>query len=208
MKNIQIFILSVLLFCFPAAIFAQDSGDMPERTPEQEAEKQTEKLQQELDLTPEQTRQVHEINLKYARRRQQSNSRTEAVERIKEKDNDLRKVLSSRQYEKLQSKRYERSRSENPSSGGQSRQQSGVSSGEVSTRRRTVRPRSAETTATPNSQTRQSSEKPTENAPRNVQKPANAPASLRQNSDDKQRAVPDSSKTSPPPRPAPSQNRK
>jgi Spy/CpxP family protein refolding chaperone len=50
-------------------------------------------MQQELNLTTEQTQQVHEINLKYARERQVSNSRTEALQRIKNKEQDLRRVL-------------------------------------------------------------------------------------------------------------------
>jgi hypothetical protein len=106
--KIKILILSFLLL--PAIqVFSQTTTEMPERTPEQEAAKQTEKLQQELDLNTEQTRLVNEINLKYARARQSSNSRIEAMQRIKDKDNDLRRVLTGEQYTRLQNKRYERS---------------------------------------------------------------------------------------------------
>ena len=64
---------------------------------------------QENTNTPEQVQQVHEINLKYARERQVSNSRTEALQRVKNKEQDLRKVLKPAQYNELQNKQYERS---------------------------------------------------------------------------------------------------
>ena len=88
---------------------AQETPVVMQRTPEQEAAKQTEKLQQELSLTQEQVRKVYEINLRYARARQVSNTRTEAMERMKNKNADLEKVLTADQNERLQSKRYERS---------------------------------------------------------------------------------------------------
>lgn len=88
---------------------SQDNNSTPERTPELEATKQTEKLQKELRLSEEQLKQVHEINLKYARERQISNSRTEALERIKNKDADLKRVLKPEQYEQLKNKKYENS---------------------------------------------------------------------------------------------------
>jgi len=88
---------------------SQENSVVPQRTPEQEAAKQTEKLQQELGLTPEQTKQVYEINLKYARERQVSNTRSEAVERMKNKNADIQKILTAEQSDRLQTKRYERS---------------------------------------------------------------------------------------------------
>ncbi len=105
----------MIFFACSVALYAQDSADMPTRTPEQEALRQTEKLKQELDLTPEQTKKVYEINLRYAIQRQNSNSRSEAMERIKNKDTDIKKVLSTEQYDKLQNKHYERSTYKIPS---------------------------------------------------------------------------------------------
>ncbi|NDV45744.1 hypothetical protein D0T49_01595 [Paludibacter sp. 221] len=90
------------------SLIAQDKN-LPIRTPEQEATRQTERLQQELNLTPEQTRKVYEINLRYARQRQQSNTRSEAMERTKNKDADLKRVLNNEQYNQLRDKHYERS---------------------------------------------------------------------------------------------------
>lgn len=97
------FILSLLLFHLPA----QNAEGRPERTPEQEASKQTEVLQRELNLTPEQSLQIYAINLKYAKERQQSNTRTDAIERMKRKNADYQKVLTKEQYEHLQNKQLE-----------------------------------------------------------------------------------------------------
>lgn len=94
-----------------SAIFSahgQENTNTPQRTPEQEAVKQTEKLQQELNLSTEQTKQVYEINLHYARERQTSNTRNQAIERMKNKNADVQRILSPEQNERLQTKRYER----------------------------------------------------------------------------------------------------
>jgi Spy/CpxP family protein refolding chaperone len=103
--------LSIFLFFLTLTLpmQSQENSVVPQRTPEQEAAKQTEKLQQELGLTPEQTKQVYEINLKYARERQVSNTRSEAVERMKNKNADIQRILTAEQSDRLQTKRYERS---------------------------------------------------------------------------------------------------
>lgn len=103
------YIVFVFLVFLSINISGQENTTMPERTPEQEAAKQTEKMQQELKLTPEQARQIHEINLKYARARKVSNSRSDAIQRIKDKEADLSRVLNDMQRSVLQNKRYERS---------------------------------------------------------------------------------------------------
>lgn len=99
--------------CLGLPIRSQDNISVPQRTPEQEAVKQTEKIQQELNLTPNQIKQVYEINLRYARERQVSNTRSEAMERIKNKNSDMQLILTENQYNQLQNKRYERSSIEN-----------------------------------------------------------------------------------------------
>lgn len=101
------FSLLVFFIC-SVSLFAQDS-ERTSRTPEQEAARQTERLKQELNLTPEQVREVYSINLRHAKQRQISNSRTEAMERIRNKNADLKLVLTEEQYEKLQNKHHERS---------------------------------------------------------------------------------------------------
>ena len=94
------------------SVAGQENTATLQRTPEQEAMKQTDKLQQELNLTPEQVKQIYDINLRYARERQISNKRSEAMERMKNKNAEIQQVLSQEQNEKLQSKRYERTNSE------------------------------------------------------------------------------------------------
>ncbi len=107
--NLLKIIVLFLLFLYPVANFGQENNSIPERTPEQEAAKQTEKLQQELNMSTEQARQVHEINLKYARARKVSNTRMDAIQRIKDKEIELSRVLDEQQQSVLQNKRYERS---------------------------------------------------------------------------------------------------
>lgn len=113
MKNgIKIVLLS-LFMCLGLSIHSQDNVSVPQRTPEQEAAKQTEKIQQELNLTPDQIKQVYEINLRYARERQVSNTRSQAMERIKNKNTEMQRILTENQYNQLQNKRYERTSIEN-----------------------------------------------------------------------------------------------
>lgn len=113
MKNgIKILLLSLFL-CLGLPIRSQDNTSIPQRTPEQEAVKQTEKIQQELNLTPDQIKQVYEINLRYARERQVSNTRSQAMERIKNKNTEMQRILTENQYNQLQNKRYERTSIEN-----------------------------------------------------------------------------------------------
>jgi len=104
--NIALFLLFLLTMTLQGQ--GQENSTVPKRTPEQEAAKQTEKLQQELNLNQDQAKQVYEINLRYARDRQISNKRSEAMERMKNKNADIQRVLSPEQNDRLQSKRYER----------------------------------------------------------------------------------------------------
>lgn len=108
MKFLKI-ILLLFIFWAPNGLQSQESTAIPMRTPEQEAARQTERLQQELNLSSEQARQIHEINLKYARARKVSNTRIEAIQRIKDKELELSRILNEQQQSVLQNKRYERS---------------------------------------------------------------------------------------------------
>ena len=105
--------LLLLLLCLVSAIRSQENIVISQRIPEQEALKQTEKLQQELSLTAEQTRQIYDINLRYARERQISNTRSEALERIKNKNAEFQQILNTAQNNRLQNKRYERNSIDN-----------------------------------------------------------------------------------------------
>jgi len=110
MKIIRNIIL-LLFFTFQCAppLVCQSSINPPERSTEQEALSQTEKMQKELNLSAEQTRQIYEINLRYAHLRQKSNSRAEAMERIKLKNAEIQQKLTESQRQKLMNKQYERS---------------------------------------------------------------------------------------------------
>lgn len=110
-KNILTLLL--LVFTCLSAAYSQDSPSIPQRTAEQEALKQTEKLKQELLLTPEQARIIYEINLRYERQRQISNTRSEAMERIKNKNAEIERILTPEQKNALYNKRFERSAYEN-----------------------------------------------------------------------------------------------
>jgi len=107
-------VLVLIFFTIACAGYSQDNNVVLKRTPEQEAMKQTEKLQQELNLSPEQIKQLYDINLKYEKERQISNKRSEAVERMKNKNADIQQVLTSEQNEKLLTKRYQRTNTEVP----------------------------------------------------------------------------------------------
>jgi Na+-transporting methylmalonyl-CoA/oxaloacetate decarboxylase gamma subunit len=113
MTTIKIHFLFLFLIILTVSPHAQDNLNTPQRTPEQEATKQTEKLQQELNLSFDQAKQVYEINLKYARERQISNTRTQAMERMKNKNAEIEQVLKPDQNSKLQSMRYDRSTIQN-----------------------------------------------------------------------------------------------
>lgn len=113
MKTLKI-VLVILFFTIACSGYSQDNNVVLKRTPEQEAMKQTEKLQQELNLTPEQIKQLYDINLKYEKERQISNKRSEAVERMKNKNAEIQQVLTAEQNERLQTKRYQRTNSETP----------------------------------------------------------------------------------------------
>jgi Na+-transporting methylmalonyl-CoA/oxaloacetate decarboxylase gamma subunit len=108
MKIFKIISLILFLLIIVLPVYSQQNSVVPNRTPEQEASKQTEKIQQELNLNQEQTNKVYEINLRYARERQMSNNRGEALERMKNKNAEIKQVLSPEQNERLQTKRYER----------------------------------------------------------------------------------------------------
>lgn len=97
--------LSLILAISCVSLLNAQGSSIASRTPEQEARKQTEKLQEELNLGDEQVKSVYDVNLKYAKERKESNTRSDAMNRIRKKDEDLKKILNSVQYKKLKSKR-------------------------------------------------------------------------------------------------------
>lgn len=94
MKN---YILLILFMAMSAAAFAQNDVCRPARTPEEEAQKQTQMLQRELSLTDAQCDTVYKIHLKYATMRQISNTRAESLERMNAMTAELLNVLTKAQ---------------------------------------------------------------------------------------------------------------
>ena len=107
MRRVLKYILFLLLAINIPTFSVAQSTSVIDRTPEQEAVKQTDKMQKELNLTPEQVKNIYEINLKYARERKHSNKRSDAVNRIRSKTEEIGKVLNDRQNYELQTKRSE-----------------------------------------------------------------------------------------------------
>ncbi|MFV0390686.1 MAG: hypothetical protein ACK5KP_02185 [Paludibacteraceae bacterium] len=102
----SIFCVAIIFLAVNLSLTATaQSTSVANLTPEQEASKQTEKLQQELNLSSQQAKDVYDINLKYALERKQSNKRSDAVVRIKKKNEEINRILNSTQKEELQSKR-------------------------------------------------------------------------------------------------------
>jgi hypothetical protein len=105
--------LAVILFVFgmPQA-FAQ-LDELKNTTPGERASLQTELMKSKLALTPEQTRVVADLNLKYANRMEpiikgSSNSLTKMFQMRKinnEKETELKRILSSQQWEKFEASR-------------------------------------------------------------------------------------------------------
>ncbi len=92
-------ILFLSFVCLAICVMAQ-----PPRLPfsgctaEEEAEKQTVMMQYELKLTQEQRDTIYQINLKYAQARRVSNTRAEMIERINQKMQEFKGVLTKEQY--------------------------------------------------------------------------------------------------------------
>lgn len=103
MKSRIVYIMLFTLLFFASKIAAQTSTD--QRTPEQEATKQTEILQSELNLSPEQTKQVYQINLRYEKVRQNTSSRKTALQVIRQKNEEIQQVLTQQQKGQLQNRR-------------------------------------------------------------------------------------------------------
>ena len=102
-----------LVIGMPCA-FAQ-LDELKNTTPEERASLQTELMKSKLALTPEQTRAVTDLNLKYANRMEpiikgSSSSLTKMFQMRKinnEKETELKRILSSQQWEKFDASRDE-----------------------------------------------------------------------------------------------------
>lgn len=111
MRNVAKILFIIFLVTFvPVYGITQNDTDnsINQRTPEQEATKQTEKLQTELNLTPEQVKAIYQINLRYAQARKNATRRADAMQIIKNKDENIRKILTPMQNQQLESRRTSR----------------------------------------------------------------------------------------------------
>lgn len=74
----------------------------PQRTAEQIAEKQTERLVRELGITDSVQRDtLYRMHLKYVRLREKSNTRAEELERTQQRYDELKQILTKEQYEQF-----------------------------------------------------------------------------------------------------------
>lgn len=94
--KISIYILIALL-AFSGVLCAQHH---PHRTPEDIANKQTEMLVRELQITDSLVRDtLYRMHLKFARKRQISHTRAEAMLFMQEANEELKNILTPEQYQ-------------------------------------------------------------------------------------------------------------
>lgn len=96
------YLVSILFSIFGLVMMAETPAgneSRPHRTPEEIAEKQTERLVRELELTDSLMRDsLFRIHLRYVRMRMISNTRAEQLERMQAFYAELRQILSPQQY--------------------------------------------------------------------------------------------------------------
>jgi periplasmic protein CpxP/Spy len=101
---------TLLMLAVATSAFAQDEHvSMPQRTPEERATNQTKRMKERLGLTPEQKGRVYEINLFYARQNDKTKNMQPGPEKREEKqaigrdkETDMKAVLTGEQYQKYQ----------------------------------------------------------------------------------------------------------
>lgn len=95
------FILSVALIS--GSLWAQEpAGDHPQRTPEEEALKQTTRLVRELGIHDSvRIDTIYRMHLKYAKYRQKGLSRAENMERMQAIYNELKQLLTKEELERF-----------------------------------------------------------------------------------------------------------
>ena len=92
------FVLIVVFICVGAKLFAQ----YPRRTAEDIARKQTEMLVRELSIQDSIIRDtLYHLHLKYARKREVSNTRAEAMQYMQEINAELQNILTTEQYQRF-----------------------------------------------------------------------------------------------------------
>ena len=83
-------------------LLAQEQNVRPQRTPEEEASKQTERLVRELGIKDSvRIDTIYRMHLKYARIRQKGLTRAENMERMQSIYNELKRLLTPDEFERF-----------------------------------------------------------------------------------------------------------
>lgn len=83
-------------------MFAQEQHVRPQRTPEEEASKQTERLVRELGIKDSvRIDTIYRMHLKYARIRQKGLTRAENMDRMQSIYNELKQLLTPDEFERF-----------------------------------------------------------------------------------------------------------
>jgi protein CpxP len=109
---------SILLFFFISPSFAQQGGgDRRNMDPKEMAERQTNQMKESLKLSAEQIPKVEALNLQYAEKIKvardeagddRESMRSTMMEMMKEKDVEMKKILTAEQWTKFEADRKER----------------------------------------------------------------------------------------------------
>ena len=84
------------------SVLAQESEHRPQRTPEEEALKQTMRLVRELDITDSsRIDTIYHMHLRYARLRQKGLTRAENLVRMQSIHKDLQRLLTPDEFERF-----------------------------------------------------------------------------------------------------------
>ena len=98
MKNL----LYIVLFALVTPVASSYAQHHPQRTPEDIARKQTEMLVRELNIQDSIVRDtLYRMHLKFARKRQISNTRAEALQYMQEANAELQLILTPEQYQQF-----------------------------------------------------------------------------------------------------------
>ena len=104
-------VLCKLLTVVAVILISQASSGQHRITPEERAQRLTERMKTELSLTTKQVQKVYELNLRYDKkiekaRRDNFDNRVKMRENMKsfsiEKDKEMKRILSKKQYKKYQ----------------------------------------------------------------------------------------------------------
>lgn len=96
------FIFFILIALLLGSVSAQESVNRPQRTPEEEALKQTTRLIRELGITDSsRIDTLYRMHLHYARLRQKGMTRAENLDRMQSIHGELKKLLTPEEFERF-----------------------------------------------------------------------------------------------------------